>query len=154
MDSKRIIPGVILIALGIVFLLMQYFEFGPGLFLTLLGLIFLVAYALSRVYGMLIPGCILAGLGIGMMFERGARMDVAAPIGLGVGFVAIYVIQMIVARGAHWWPLIPGGVMILVGIAQGVPQAQLLLEKGWPLILIVIGLAILAGQFWRSRTNA
>jgi hypothetical protein len=45
---RQIIPGLILISLGIAFLLMQYFEFGPGLFLTLLGLVFLIPYAFTR----------------------------------------------------------------------------------------------------------
>jgi len=73
-------------------------------------------------------------------------------IGLGLGFVAIFVVQLVVARASHWWPLIPGGILVLVGLAETVPQAQAVLEKGWPVILIVIGLAILGGQFWRTRS--
>jgi Na+/H+ antiporter NhaD/arsenite permease-like protein len=76
---------------------------------------------------------------------------VAVPIGLGLGFIAIFVIQLIVARQSHWWPLIPGGILVLVGVAEGFPQAHTLIEKGWPLILVLIGLAILAGQFWPAR---
>ena len=151
-NRRRLIPGLILIGLGIVLLLMQYFEFGPGLFLLLLGFIFLVGYAGTRTYGLLIPGCILAGLGIGLIFGRAPlREDVMVSLGLGLGFIAIFVVQMIIAGRSHWWPLIPGGLLILAGIAESVPQLQLLLEKGWPLILILIGLAILAGQFWGVR---
>ena len=151
-NRRRLIPGLILIALGIVLLLMQYFEFGPGLFLLLLGFSFLVGYAGTRTYGLLIPGCILAGLGIGLIFGRvPLREDVMVSLGLGLGFIAIFVVQMIIAGRSHWWPLIPGGLLILAGIAESVPQLQLLLEKGWPLILILIGLAILAGQFWGVR---
>ncbi len=54
-NRAQLIPGLILIVLGISFLLMQYFEFGPGLFLLMLGLAFLIPYALTRVYGVLIP---------------------------------------------------------------------------------------------------
>ena len=151
MNRARLIPGLILIVLGIVFLLMQYFEFGPGLFLTLLGLVFLVPYALTRSYGLLIPGCILAGLGVGLIFERGFSTNITVPIGLGLGFIAIYVVQLVVGRWSHWWPLIPGCILVLVGLAEGVPQAATLLEKGWPLVLIAIGLAILAGQFWNRK---
>jgi hypothetical protein len=152
-NRAKLIPGLILIILGIVFLLMQYFEFGPGLFLALLGLVFLILYVLTRSYGLLIPGCILAGIGIGLMFDRPPlNTAVAVPIGLGLAFIAIFVVQLVVARASHWWPLIPGGILVLTGIADGVPQAQTLIEKGWPLILVLIGLLILAGQFW--RTNA
>lgn len=151
-NRARMIPGLILIVLGIAFLLMQYFEFGPALFLTLLGLAFLIPYVFTRSYGLLIPGCILAGIGIGLVFDRPPLgTAIAVPIGLGLGFIAIFVVQLIVARQSHWWPLIPGGILVLVGIAEGFPQAQLLVEKGWPLILVLIGLLILAGQFWRTR---
>jgi hypothetical protein len=144
-NRRQIIPGLILIVLGIVFLLSQYFEFGPGLFLALFGLVFLIAYAFTRSYGLLIPGCILAGLGIGLAFERTVmRPDVTVSIGLGLGFVAIFVVQLVVARASHWWPLVPGGILVLVGLGETVPQAQAVLEKGWPVALIGIGLVILA----------
>jgi hypothetical protein len=151
-QRARMIPGLILIVLGIAFLLVQYFEFGPALFLTLLGLVFLIPYALTRNYGLLIPGCILTGIGIGLVFDRPPlHSAIAVPIGLGLGFIAIFVIQLLVARHSHWWPLIPGGILVLVGVAEGIPQAQMLIEKGWPLILVLIGLLILAGQFWQTR---
>lgn len=148
-NRSRLVPGLILIALGLAFLLMQYFEFGPGLILLLIGLLFLVGYVLSRGYGFLIPGCILAGLGIGLIFGRAPlREDAMALLGLGMGFIAIFVLQLIAVGKSHWWPLIPGGLLVLAGVGESVPQAQLLIERGWPLILILIGLFILAGQFW------
>jgi hypothetical protein len=152
-NRARLIPGLILIVLGVAFLLSQYFEFGPALFLVLLGLVFLIPYGLTRSYGLLIPGCILTGIGLGLVFDRPPLGTViAVPIGLGLGFIAIFVIQLIVAQQSHWWSLIPGVLLVGVGIAEGVPQAQLLIEKGWPLILVLIGLLILAGPFWRTRS--
>ena len=154
-NRARMIPGLILIVLGVAFLLGQYFDFGPPLFLTLLGCVFLIPYVVTRSYGLLIPGCVLVGIGLGLVFDRPPLgTAIAVPIGLGMGFIAIFVIHLIVARRSHWWPLIPGGILVLVGIAEGIPQAQLLLERGWPLILVLIGLLILAGQFWKtSRAN-
>jgi hypothetical protein len=117
-NRARLIPGLILIVLGIAFLLVQYFEFGPALFLILLGLVFLIPYALTRSYGLLIPGCILAGVGLGLVFDRPPLgTAIAVPLGLGLGFIAIFVLQLIVTRQSHWWPLIPGGILVLVGIA-------------------------------------
>jgi hypothetical protein len=149
--NARMIPGLVLIIIGIFFLLAQYFEFGPGLFVLLLGTAFFVAYMFTRAYGLLIPGCILAGIGVGLLFERTMNSGVTISLGLGLGFIVIYVVQKIFGNASHWWPLIPGGVLVLVGIAEVVPQGQMLIEKGWPVILIVIGLAILAGQFWSSK---
>ncbi|MBI5035494.1 MAG: hypothetical protein HZB51_33635 [Chloroflexi bacterium] len=147
-NRARLIPGVILIALGIMFLLMQFFDFGPGLFLVLLGLVFLIPYVITRSYAVLIPGCILTGIGAGLIFDRPPLGTAGTvPIGLGLGFIAIFVVQLIVVRSSHWWPLIPGSILVLVGIAEGIPQAQSLIEKGWPLILVLIGILILVGQF-------
>jgi hypothetical protein len=153
-QRARLIPGLILIFLGIAFLLMQYFEFGPGLFLVLLGLVFLVPYAFTRAYGLLIPGCILAGIGLGLIFDRPPlTTEMTVPIGLGLGFCAIFIVQWAVGGQAHWWSLIPGGILILIGIAESIPQAQTLIEKGWSLILVFIGLLILGGQ-WFTRHDA
>lgn len=151
MSRARLIPGLILIVIGMALLLMQFFRFGPGQFLLLLGLVFLFPYFLTHSYGLLIPGCILAGIGLGLIFETSEQTSVTVPIGLGLGFIAIFVIQLLVAGRSHWWPLVPGGALVLVGLVESVPQAQTLIEKGWPLLLILIGLAILAGQFWRGQ---
>jgi hypothetical protein len=154
-NRAQIIPGLILITLGIAFLLIQYFEFGPSLFLVLLGLVFLIPYVFTRSYGLLIPACILTGIGVGLAFERAAaRPDVTVSIGLGLGFLAIFVVQMVVAGSSHWWPLIPGGILVLVGGAEAVPQIQGILEKGWPVILIVIGLTIIIGQLMWAKPKS
>jgi hypothetical protein len=153
-NRAQLIPGLVLILLGIALLLAQYFEFGPGLFLTLLGLAFLILYATMHSYGLLVPGCILAGIGLGLLFDRPPLISqVAVPIGLGFGFIAIFVAQLVVMRTLHWWPLIPGSILIVVGVAEGVPQAQTLIEKGWPLILVAIGLIILSASFIQMRTK-
>src|SRR5512140_760036 len=108
-NAKQVIPGLILILLGIVLLLSQYFDFGPGLLLLLLGFLFLIAFFFTRSLGLLIPGCILAGLGIGIVFGRAPmREDVSVLIGLGLGFLAIFAIQLAVGGRSHWWPLVPG----------------------------------------------
>lgn len=43
------------------------------------------------------------------------------------------------------WPLIPDGVLVISGIAQGSEVLQTLFSVGWPLILVFVGLLILAG---------
>lgn len=154
MSRARMIPGLILIVIGIALLLMQFFRFGPGQFLLLLGLVFLIPYVLTRSYGLLIPGCILAGIGLGLIFETSEQTSVTVPIGLGLGFIAIFVIQLVVAGSSHWWPLVPGCILVLAGLVESLPQAQTLIEKGWPLLLILIGLAILVGQFWRGKPGS
>lgn len=63
--------GLVLIALGLAFLAMQLFEqIGGSVVLLSLGAAFLTAHLIYRVYGLLIPGCILFGLGAGRSSRR------------------------------------------------------------------------------------
>lgn len=42
-------------------------------------------------------------------------------VGLGLGFVLIWVIDRVFTRRGprgSWWPLIPGSILLLVGIAE------------------------------------
>lgn len=149
----RLIPGLILILLGVVFLLKEYFEIGPGLILIFIGLALLVPYVFTRRYGFLVPGLLLMGLGIGLLFERGMHTDVTAPLGLGLGFIAIFVVEFIVKRALRWWSLIPGAVLVLVGIAEAFPEAQMWLQRGWPILLIALGLLLLGAEFLKPRSG-
>ena len=143
----RLIPGLVLILLGIAFLLRDYLGVGPEFVLILAGLVFLVPYLLTRLYGLLIPGMILAGLGGGLLYERVAHVNWAVPLGLGVGFVAIFAVDWIVTRAARWWPLIPGAALMIPAIVDAFPDARIWLEKGWPVILILVGVLLLALNF-------
>ncbi len=139
------LPGLILILLGVLFLLGRT-ALGSAILLGGLGAIFLVAYFATRSYGLLIPGCLLAGLGIGELIG-------GSSLGLGVGFIAIFVIDLSVRGKSHWWPLIPGAIITLgaVGDRANVVLAPLrgLVSNTWPLLLIGIGVLLLF-QNWRK----
>lgn len=144
MDPRRIAPGVILIALGVFFLIAQRINVGGEAVVAAIGLAFLVAYWLTRNYGFLVPGGIMTGLGVGIIYE--ARADAGgAPVllGLGVGFIGIFVIDAAVRRASWgWWPLVPGGVLTLIGLLLAAGQSGLLgaIGRWWPAVLILIGL--------------
>ena len=72
-------------------------------------------------------------------------------LGMGFGFLAIFLIPLVYERRTHWWPLIPGSVLILISIRQADDIVHYLFTKGWPLILVIIGVMILLGAFGRSR---
>ena len=113
-----------------------------------IGLAFLVAYGLTRNYGLLVPAGVLTGFGGGAL--AGSVLNVAdsgalVVIGGGLGFLFIYLVDMLVSGSStRWWPLIPGGILTLVGagIAQ---QAEALrqLALWWPVLLVVLGALIL-----------
>jgi hypothetical protein len=149
-NRGRLIGGAILILLGVAFFVTQFIgDLGGSVILFAAGAIFLVAYFVTRTYGFLIPGCILFGLALGQAADEGGLFSVSglSGIGLGIGFIAIFLIDWIYTRNVRWWPLIPGGIITISGLASANENLQVLLSRGWPLILVVIGLVILAGAF-------
>jgi hypothetical protein len=143
MATNRVL-GLLLIGLGGILLLAVTTDIGGEVVVGFVGLAFLIAYATNRTYGLLIPGGILTGLGAGLLLESaGVGGDVAA-FGLGAGFVAIAVVDQLVSpgRSAWWWPLIPGGVLLVssAGSVTGVPDLGRYLI---PAVLIIIGAVLL-----------
>ena len=127
--------------------------------MLILGLGFLGAFFWSRNYGWLVPGGILTGLGVGIVlnstwrnppdnFEAGMIL-----VPLGLGFVLIWVLDVVFTRHSNAWPLIPGSILVLVGLAVGIGGMALdilnLAGQWWPLILILIGAWILF-TVWRE----
>lgn len=155
------VGGLVLIILGAIFLINQL---NPDLisgwiFLTGLALIFLAAYVSTRQYGFLIPGCIFLGLGVPVaLMDNKVIADSTGQgglvvVGLGLGFVAIWLIDTLVARGrpGAWWPLIPGVILLLVGASILAENQGWLASIGqwWPLIFIIIGVWILLDRLLR-----
>ena len=146
--SSAVVIGAALILAGIGLLAVQFFEgISEAVVLFLIGGVFITGYLVIRSYWMLIPGCILMGLGLGSLGrESFLSLGESSLLGLGFGFIAIFVISKIYEGTTHWWPLIPGTVMLLVAI----PSAYRLMEyrwQHWPLLLVVIGVFILIGAF-------
>jgi hypothetical protein len=131
------------------FLALQFLEgFGDAAGLFLLGAIFIAVYLFWNAYGWLIPGGILMGIGLDSLGESAVpAFGELSPIGLGLGFVSIYVIDLVYRGRTSWWPLVPGIVLILSGLASGNEVLQRLLSIGWPLVLVFFGLLLLAGAF-------
>ena len=151
--GNRALAGAVLVVLGLgLFALQIVGGLGDAVVLFLIGGVFVFFYFARRIYGLLIPGCILLGLGLGRVGEVGgfASGDVE-PVGLGVGFLSIYLIDSIYRGRTHWWPLIPGLILTLGGIARLSADAQRLVAVGWPILLILAGLTLLAGGLGIGR---
>ncbi|MDH3626355.1 MAG: hypothetical protein OEV00_13275 [Acidobacteriota bacterium] len=154
--NSRVMTGISLIVVGLVFFLKAYFDidFGP-LGWTLIGLLLVGGYFATRSYGALIAGCILAGYGIGAFGDdRWMVMREFSLIGLGIGFILIYVIQMLVERKAARWPLIPGIILVILGFRSWRRFWTFLFSPdGWPIILMIVGALILLGGL-RNKIGA
>lgn len=151
MNTRNVAPGVILIALGALFFLVQVTDVGGEAVVAVIGGAFLVAYVFSRQYGFLVPGGIMTGLGLGILWQTqaGPADGGAVVIGLGVGFLSIFVIDLVV-RGARglWWPIIPGGILTAIGVLIEADRVEILaeLERAWPLVVIAIGVTLVFRQ--------
>lgn len=145
--DRRIVAGVVLIVVGAGMLVLQVFEgIGEGGWLLFVGVLLIAGYLYKRAYGLLVAGGIVAGIGLGQVGERvfatGAGMG---SIGLGLGFAAIYVIDRIYRGPTAWWPLIPGGILLVSGLSSlGGPFVGVT-DYVWPTLLIVLGLALVFG---------
>jgi uncharacterized membrane protein HdeD (DUF308 family) len=84
------------------------------------------------------------------------------------GFIAIWVVSMLLRlsdkdwpRGASrdaaqalWWPLIPGGILALIGLivlAEEGFESDLL--RWWPLLIIGAGIIVLVSALSRRRDD-
>lgn len=153
---EAVIGGTVLIAIGLLVLIAQNVktETLGLLFLPALGGIFLVAGIIGRQVGFLIPGGILTGIGVGAILEQGTVVAENGNVQGGVfllgfagGWFLITVLSKLFTRETHWWPVIPGVIMALIGGALMLGGAALnVLEfagRWWPLVLMALGLTII-----------
>jgi hypothetical protein len=155
MDSERLgrlTPGAVLVVLGLCFLLSRFIPTSDWFWLLAAGVVFLVAYSLTRGHSFLVPGCVLASLGAGLFLDGGESWGFI-PLGLGVGFLAIFFMDLISSHISNWWSLILGGVLMAIGLVDLARLFTLIPGSWWsfwPLILIVIGLFMIYRQSEQS----
>jgi len=159
MDPKarsRILVGLLLIVLGLGLYGLRFLgPSGQSVLLLLLGGLFVAAYLYSTTYTFLVFGGILLGLGAGSFGQRELFMwGEFSKIGLGAGFIVIYLIRLFYERRSTWWPLIPGTILILLGLGRWRRVWTFLVSDGWPLILVIIGVLFLLGALGRSRKKS
>jgi hypothetical protein len=155
--DRRSTAGIILVVLGLMFLAAQWFDFTGAAVLGALSVFFVVMYATTRKYGFLIPGMILGGLAVGVGLQESGYDPNGGfvVLGLGAGFIAIYLINVFVQAPASWWPLIPGGILSIVGItqvAEGTAAAETV-ARLWPVGLIVAGIVVLIATVMRPQAS-
>ena len=152
--KKRLGTGLMLIVLGLGLYAMQYLgESARPLILALLGGLFLIGYFLTKAYALLVLGGILGGLGIGLFGEpRWFVLHEFTEIGLGIGFLVIYLARLIYERRSHWWPLVPALVFFLLGFQSWRGFRQFVFSsRGWPILIAIVGALIMLGAFGRGK---
>jgi len=134
-----------------------------GLFvLPVLGVMFLAWGFLQRQAGPMIPGGILTGLGLGTLAQQtlfisssGEVRGALVVMGLALGFLVIMPLSQLVEGRFHWWPSIPGGILLIISLAMlAGPGGVVVLDALgtlWPVALIVVG-AYLLWMVYRARS--
>lgn len=153
---NRSAAGIALIAIGLLVLVGQLTAWTNMVWLVLpaLGLIFLAWGLVTRNFGLMVPGCILGGLGLGLFTMIGPLSDTLAWAQPSVflfcfaaGFALISLFSLFMDDHFHWWPLIPAAIIALVGVALitggfGLDLLKLM-SLAWPLLLIGLGIWVL-----------
>src|SRR5687768_1098889 len=151
-ELNRWLPGLGMVAIGLVLLVGQITnsESVGVLIMPALALIFIAWGIATREVGFLIPGGILTGVGLGtlsMVYDwpfGTLAGDTEAGVFLLIfagGWASITLLSALFTERVHWWPLIPGGIMALIGsaliVGGSAKEALSLIGYLWPLALIV-----------------
>jgi hypothetical protein len=153
---SALIWGFILVAVGAIALVGQFWPDVERFIPLAIGLVLLVVFAVSRSYPALVGAGVMTGLGVGILVAELLlpNTDVAGAsvtLGLGLGFISVWLISGLMRlKEHHFWPLIPGTILALVGVGLTVD----LFSQDWseyvvPAIVIVLGLAIMAVGYVR-----
>jgi uncharacterized membrane protein (DUF485 family) len=154
-ERNRYAGGIILILLGVFLLIGQVTSWNMSwLALAALAAIFLVWGLIVRTFGLVIPGSILAGIALGVALTGtvfpvidGAHTSGVFLLSFAAGWGLMALLSVFTSGGFRWWPLIPGGILALVGLALlAGPNSLFLLTYAsylWPLVLIGVGIFIL-----------
>jgi hypothetical protein len=160
-NRNQWVVGGLLIVIGLFFFLNEFFEL-PGLenlaiyFVLGLGLFFLAWGVITREAGLMIPGGILTGIGLGIVLVAGPFEyedgDLSGGVFMGafaLGWLLITIFTAVFSDKTQWWPLIPAAIMALISAALLVEGPFMValdwLGKLWPLALIIGGIAVLLG---------
>lgn len=141
-----VIPGLILTYLAILMVLDLIFpafsnDFGGPLFLAIIGAAFIIVYLMNRAnWWAIIPGGVMVSLAVVAASDRflpGMQSGGLFFIGLGITFLVITLLPS--PMGRMRWPLIPGGVLFLMGVLLTLSETGLL-NVLWPVALILAGI--------------
>ncbi len=118
-----LIPAEIIASVGLCFLFSNLSFLSFMLYIaTGLGLILLGWGVFWKLYGLIIPGSLLATIGPGIYLAWGTSMAInpLSKTGLMIGAFSfgwglIVFFSRVISTKFVWWPLIPGGVLAMVG---------------------------------------
>jgi len=156
MNPRQMTPltrGLILVIAGTLLMALQFVQSArESVVFFLVGGTFLAFYFYRNNFGFLTTGCLVLGFGLGNFLGSVFTLPgEIGSIGLGFGFFGVTLMAYIYEGEKLWWPLIPGGILILSGIATSFPQLLRWLSLGLPAILMLAGLVFVGLEMLSRR---
>lgn len=152
--GRNNLAALALIALGTIMILGRFtplhLEIEGGMVLLTIASCFLFFSFWKRIYGLLIPGSLLAGLSLGVTFAD--VTDGASVLwGLALGFLAILFLGRALFNQRSNWPVYPAVPLFAFGVIVLASNLPILFTGGlvW-LPLLLIGLGLYLGWVRRS----
>ncbi len=154
-NAGRGTAGVLLIVLGFGLFLLQFVDaLGGSVTLAALGGLFLFFYFTKKSFGYLVPGCILAGIGFGMIGTgSGIASGEFGGVGLGLGFLAIFIIRLLYERENTWWPLVPGIILLVNALGRSDSRFGGVVSILWPLLFVLLGIWVLVRRGGKGKAG-
>ncbi len=144
--GRNNMAALALVAFGTLLLLGRFvpgrLEIEGGMILLTIASCFLFFAFWKRIYGLLIPGCILAGLSVGVTFAD-MTDGVSVLWGLSLGFLSVLFAGRTLFNVQSNWPIFPAVPLFAVGVIVAVANLPALFAGGliWlPLLLVGAGL--------------
>ncbi len=157
--DRSILPGIVLILIGVVFLLQQldvfYFRWRHiyPVILLAFGALFAVAIFTKGDRGAAFPATVLIVLGVFFVFRNFELFSVdyyfyrfhdfwpIFLIAFGLGFIVLFLF-----KPEDWGVLVPGGVLLFFGAIFFLDAIDILYWRNirdfWPVILIAVGMSM------------
>jgi len=168
-QRSRIATALILILLGVWFLVIQispavrewtYNSVSWPLSVIGVGVVLLLVSLVTWTPGLLVPACVVGGIG-GLLYWQNATGNWeswAYAWALIPGFVGVGVILSGLLEGKLRGALVGGGWLIMIslavfGIFGSFLGGSAIISQYWPIVLIVFGLILLVGAFFRPRRS-
>lgn len=148
-DRDPLIGGLVLIAIGALLLAGNWVPGVATLIPLAVGIVLLVLFVARRQFGLLVAGCIVSGVGVGVaLASRTGGTDAGALVLLSMagGFASIW----LVARLAELpepaaWSLVPAAILGSIGALLLVGIDGVAIGDWWPLVLVALGVLVIAG---------
>lgn len=159
-SREALVGGFVLVLIGGAALAAQLWPDIDRYIPVVIGIGLLGVFFITRAYLALVFGAITTGIGVGLLasdfFPTADADGPGVVLGLGAGFVSIWIISGLMnLKEHHFWPLIPGGILLAVGIGLTLDLFEDDLSKYVvPALVMAFGLLImLIGYLRMGRTR-